>query len=144
MGKRLIRHQEAQAFIVGALLGLLKGMRKVLCSGSITAIFIRTCLNGGELPDTSSVRKRLEQKWETEGVIILMDCANLLNNGLDDLKRLIKPSLDLAGSWFVHKHIDQRHSCVVPGLMGMLPERYAQKNVSPFLQQCQTFGLQWS
>ncbi|XP_041000327.1 uncharacterized protein LOC121246289 [Juglans microcarpa x Juglans regia] len=76
-----------------------KGMRKVLWSGSMTAIFTGTYQNEGELPNTSSLRKRLEQKWETEGVKISMDCANLLNNGFDVyLKRLINPCLDLAGS----------------------------------------------
>ncbi|KAF5451263.1 hypothetical protein F2P56_026381 [Juglans regia] len=71
-----------------------KGMRKVLWGGSMTAIFTRTCQNWGELPDTSSLRKRLEQKWEMVGVKISVDCANLLNNGLDVyLKRLIKPCL---------------------------------------------------
>ncbi|KAG2719744.1 hypothetical protein I3760_02G004400 [Carya illinoinensis] len=95
-----------------------KRMRNVLCSGSMTANFTRTCQNGGDILDTSSLRKKLEQKWETEGVKISVDCANLLNNGLDVyLKRLIKPCLDLAGSRSIHKHIDQRCSCAIPGLM---------------------------
>ncbi|KAG7989956.1 hypothetical protein I3843_02G001200 [Carya illinoinensis] len=119
-----------------------KRMRKVLCSGSMTATFTRTCQNGGDILDTSSLRKKLEQKWETEGVKISMDCDNLLNNGLDVyLKRLIKPCLDLAGSRSIHKHIDQRCSCDIPGLMGMLPERYVQKKSEPIFAKMLDFRV---
>lgn len=85
--------------------------KKLLIKGSAPAIFYKTCLNSGELPDTSSLRKRLKQKLEMEGMEISEDCANLLNNGLDVfLKRLIKPCLDLAGSRSEDKHIDRVHS----------------------------------
>ncbi|XP_062010989.1 uncharacterized protein LOC133727425 [Rosa rugosa] len=85
--------------------------KKLLIKGSAPAIYNETCLNSGELPDTSSLRKRLKQKLEMEGMELSEDCANLLNNGLDVfLKRLIKPCLDLAGSRSKDKHIDREHS----------------------------------
>lgn len=109
-----------------------RGTRKVLCNGLASAFFTETCQNSGELPDTSSLRSRLEQRLEMEGLKISVDCANLLNNGLEVyLKRLIKPCLELASSRSVHKHIDQRHSPPVPGLNGMWPVRYVQKQSEP-------------
>ncbi|KAL2906437.1 Transcriptional adapter 1 [Bienertia sinuspersici] len=58
----------------------------------------------GELPNTSSLRKRLEQKLEKEDMKISLDCVNVLNNGLDTfLKRLIKPSLEFASSRIENK-----------------------------------------
>lgn len=119
-----------------------KGTRKVLCSGSVTTFFAETCQNSGELPDTSSLRKRLEQKLETEGTNISVDCANLLNNSLDVyLKRLIKPCLDLAGSRSVHKHTDQRHGCDIPGVRGMLPMRYVQNQGRPIFASMPDFWV---
>ena len=109
-----------------------KGTRKVLFNGSASAIFTETCQNSGELPDTNSLRRRLEQKLEIEGLKISVDCANLLNNGLDVyLKRLIKPCLELASSRSVHRHIDQRHSSPVPGFNGIWPVRYVQNQSEP-------------
>ncbi|XP_042972812.1 uncharacterized protein LOC122304617 isoform X1 [Carya illinoinensis] len=117
-----------------------KGTRKVLCSGSATTCFTETCQNSGELPDTSSLRKSLEQKLETEGINISVDCANLLNNCLDVyLKRLIKPCLDLAGSRSVHKHIDQRHDCDITGVRRTMPMRYVQNQSRPFLASMSDF-----
>ncbi|KAL9241605.1 hypothetical protein vseg_015698 [Gypsophila vaccaria] len=75
-----------------------KGNRKVFSPLS-SNIHVETCCGNGELPDTSSLRKRLDQKLEKEGMKVSVDCVNLLNNGLDTfLKRLIKPSLELASS----------------------------------------------
>ncbi|XP_021751421.1 uncharacterized protein LOC110717083 [Chenopodium quinoa] len=79
-----------------------KGNRKVISSLSSSSLSssripVESCHGVGELPNTSSLRKRLEQKLEKEGLSISLDCVNLLNNGLDSyLKRLIKPSLELA------------------------------------------------
>ncbi|KAH9608433.1 hypothetical protein KSS87_008706 [Heliosperma pusillum] len=77
-----------------------KGNRKVL-SSLPSSDHAETCLGNGMLPDTSSLRKRLEQKFEKEGMRVSVDCVNLLNMGLDTyLKSLIKPSLELASSRF--------------------------------------------
>ncbi|XP_074308842.1 uncharacterized protein LOC141643545 [Silene latifolia] len=77
-----------------------KGNRKVL-SSLPSSVHAETCVGSSNLPDTSSLRKRLEQKFEKEGMRVSIDCVNLLNMGLDAfLKRLIKPSLELASSRF--------------------------------------------
>ncbi|KAL2906441.1 Major inner capsid protein VP3 [Bienertia sinuspersici] len=77
-----------------------KGNRKLLSS----TVNVETCQVNGELPNTSSLRKRLEQKLEKEDMKISLDCVNVLNNGLDTfLKRLIKPSLEFASSRIENK-----------------------------------------
>lgn len=119
-----------------------KGTRKVLCNGSASAFVTETCENSGELPDTSSLLKRLEQKLETEGLKVSVDCANLLNNGLDVcLKRLIKPCLELAGSRSVHEHIDQRHSRAIPGLRRTGPVIYVPKPSEPTFASMSDFRV---
>lgn len=77
-----------------------KQTRKVLLNWSPPSLNAdQTCHNRCELPDTGSLKSRVDKKLETEGMEISMDCVNLLNNGLDVLlKRLIKPCLELAGS----------------------------------------------
>ncbi|XP_022775130.1 uncharacterized protein LOC111317067 [Durio zibethinus] len=103
-----------------------KGMRKVPWNGLPSAS--ETCHFRGELPDSGSLRKRLEQKLEMEGLNISVDCANLLNNSLDIfMKRLIKPCLELAGSRSGQKLIDQAHNWSMASLNGMQPVRCAQK-----------------
>lgn len=105
-----------------------KVTRKVLCNEAPSAFQIESCQNMGELPDTHSLRNRLEQKLEMEGFKISGDCISLLNNGLDVfLKRLIKPCLELASSRSGQKHLSQKHGHVVPGPKGMWPVRYVQK-----------------
>lgn len=75
-----------------------KESRKVL-SISTPSFHTNTCHYNSHLPPTSSLTNRLKQKLKTEGLDISMDCVNLLNNGLDlFLKRIIKPSLELASS----------------------------------------------
>lgn len=75
------------------------GSRKALSNGYFGNFKYETCQKKGELPDTWSLRTRLEQKLETEGINVSLDCVNLLNNGLDTfLKRLIGPCLGLAQS----------------------------------------------
>ncbi|KAJ4714747.1 Transcriptional coactivator Hfi1/Transcriptional adapter 1 [Melia azedarach] len=77
-----------------------------------SASYAEACHKRGELPDTNSLRKRLERKLEVEGLKVSVDCANLLNNGLDVfMKRLIKPCLHLAESRSVHKDTDPRPRC---------------------------------
>ncbi|CAN8327350.1 unnamed protein product [Cochlearia groenlandica] len=56
-----------------------------------------TCQSRGEVPDTRTLRNRLERRLEMEGIKVTMDSISLLNNGLDAfLKRLIEPCLSLA------------------------------------------------
>lgn len=103
-----------------------KGNRKVLSSLSSSGIQVESCQGDGELPNTSSLKKRLEQKLEKEGMRISLDCVNLLNNGLDTyLKRLIKPSLELASSRVGNKRL-KMVSEGVHGLNGLWPVRYLQ------------------
>ncbi|KAK6136924.1 hypothetical protein DH2020_029330 [Rehmannia glutinosa] len=78
-----------------------------------------TCQSSGELPDTRSLRSHLEKKLALEGVGISMECANLLNNGLDVfLKRLIEPCIAIAGSRHTDSRILGRQS------NGLLPGRF--------------------
>ncbi|KAK8716626.1 hypothetical protein V6N13_043931 [Hibiscus sabdariffa] len=66
-----------------------KGTRRVLWNGLESAS--ETCYCRGELPHSSSLRKRSEQKLGFEGLSISVDCADVLNNSLDVfMKRLIK------------------------------------------------------
>ncbi|KAI9165923.1 hypothetical protein LWI28_022907 [Acer negundo] len=119
---------------VTAPLGIPLNGKKVLRNSFTTGCYSEMCQNSGELPDTNSLRKRLEQKLEAEGLKISVDCANLLNNGLDIyMKRLIKPCLELAGSRSGQKHIDQgnRSSTLGNGMNGTWPIRYKQKSSGP-------------
>ncbi|KAJ8640736.1 hypothetical protein MRB53_017430 [Persea americana] len=79
------------------------GARKALCNDSVTRFHIsmsethETCCSSAVLPDCKTLRERLEQRLNLEGLSVSVDCVNLLNNGLDAfLKRLIKPCLNLA------------------------------------------------
>ncbi|KAK3013914.1 hypothetical protein RJ639_009442 [Escallonia herrerae] len=104
------------------------GARKALCIGTVNNIYPETCQNSYELPDTRSLRNRLERKLEMEGLSISVDCANLLNNGLDAfLKRLIEPCIGLAGSKFRKEHLIHLNNQTLPVLNGMLPGRYGQR-----------------
>ncbi|KMT09821.1 hypothetical protein BVRB_6g127970 [Beta vulgaris subsp. vulgaris] len=108
-----------------------KGNRKVLSSLTSSAVHVESCQKNGDLPNTSSLRKLLEQKLEKEGMGISLDCVNLLNNGLDTfLKRLIKPSLELANSRFGNDRL-KRGSESVNGLNGVWPERHLREPISP-------------
>ncbi|KAK6151164.1 hypothetical protein DH2020_016096 [Rehmannia glutinosa] len=76
-----------------------KGTRKVLSHGFSPLTDLDTCYNNTMLPDTSSLRKKLEQKLGMDGLNVSTYCVNLINNGVDVfLKRLLKPCLDLAAS----------------------------------------------
>ncbi|MED6219764.1 hypothetical protein PIB30_038793 [Stylosanthes scabra] len=85
-----------------------------------------TCHSKGDLPDTRSLRSRLEQKLEKEGLSVTVDCVNLLNNALDSyLKRLITSSLDLASARVGNEQI-RLPSRQLINSNGMLPRRYMQ------------------
>ncbi|CAN0927139.1 hypothetical protein LINGRAHAP2_LOCUS35709 [Linum grandiflorum] len=60
-----------------------------------------TCESSGELPDTRTLRDRLQQKLLAEGGMmrVPVETANVLNNALDAyLKRSIEPCMSLARS----------------------------------------------
>lgn len=79
----------------------------------------QTCQSSCELPDSRSLRGRLKEKLEGEGLSISEDCANLLNVGLDAyLKRLMQPCIGLARS-----RIPQSG----PGFNGTLSGLYRQR-----------------
>ncbi|XP_015942147.1 uncharacterized protein LOC107467536 [Arachis duranensis] len=85
-----------------------------------------TCHSMGDLPDTRSLKSRLEQKLEKEGLTVTVDCVNLLNNALDSyMKRLIESSLVLAGSRVGNEQI-RLPSRQLINSNGMLPRRYMQ------------------
>lgn len=86
-----------------------------------------TCFGNGYLPDTSSLRSRLEQKLEKEGLTVTVDCVNLLNNALDSyMKRLIESSMGSSGSRFGNEHRRQRNGQSVTDSNMLLPRRYMQ------------------
>ncbi|KAI4295748.1 hypothetical protein L6164_035759 [Bauhinia variegata] len=95
--------------------------RKLLSNVSIfNKSYPETCQSSGFLPDTRSLRSRLEHKLEKEGLTMTVGCVNLLNNALDTyLKRLVESSMGLAGSRCGNGHIKQLNGRPVP-------ERYMQ------------------
>ncbi|KAJ8765659.1 hypothetical protein K2173_014781 [Erythroxylum novogranatense] len=106
-----------------------KGARKVLCNHLSSCSHMETCHISGQLPDTVTLRKRLEQKLEKQGLSVSEDFVNLLNHSLDVyLKRLMKPCLDLASSSSEPKQIGQQHSFGAPCMNGMLPSRYVKRS----------------
>ncbi|CAA7058654.1 unnamed protein product [Microthlaspi erraticum] len=61
------------------------------------------CQSSRELPDTRTLKDRLERKLEMEGMKLSMDSANVLNSGLDAfVRRLVEPCLSLASSRVRH------------------------------------------
>lgn len=109
-----------------------KETRKILRNGSTSSFCKDSCLSSGVLPDTNSLKTRLERQLETEGLTISADCVNLLNSGLDVyLKRLIKPCLALAGSRSGNKPPSEESKEVVFGLNGTRPVRFVQKPNRP-------------
>ncbi|WZZ12618.1 hypothetical protein YC2023_105707 [Brassica napus] len=60
---------------------------------------VGTCYSSGELPDSISLKKKVEEGMEGEGLEVSAGFANSLNAGLNVfLKRLIKPCLELTAS----------------------------------------------
>ncbi|XP_076919455.1 uncharacterized protein LOC143580253 [Bidens hawaiensis] len=77
-------------------------------SGSGYDYYTETCHYSGRLLSKTSIENRLKQKLKLDGLDISMDSVNILNSGLDSyLKRVIKPSLDLASSRSLHEHKKQ-------------------------------------
>ncbi|CAK7330097.1 unnamed protein product [Dovyalis caffra] len=105
------------------------GCRKALSNLSLCNNYLtRTCLSSGELPDTRSLGSQLGQKLGMEGISMSLDCVNLLNNGLDAyLKRLIEPCIALAGSRRGKEYLKKASDQYIPGLNGMLPGKYIQR-----------------
>lgn len=102
-----------------------RGTRKVACRRSALLQSIETCNSTGDLPDSNSLKKWLEQKSEAEGLQISTDSVNVLHNGLDAfMKRLLKPCLELAGSRSQDKCI---HDQAVSVSNKTRPRRYIQK-----------------
>lgn len=85
------------------------GSRKTLYNNSTcNSRHLERCQNSKELPDTRTLRTRLEQKLEMEGISVSLDCVNLLNNSLDTyLKRLLQPCVGLAASTRGYMHLNQ-------------------------------------
>ncbi|KAK4262383.1 hypothetical protein QN277_027951 [Acacia crassicarpa] len=101
-----------------------KGAQKDFFNVAACSSVTSTCQNCGQLPDTNSLMKRLENKLEMEGLKISVDSANLLNKAVDaHLKRLIKPCLDLV----VLKSVDKTGGQIQPGLNRWSNNRYVQK-----------------
>ncbi|KAL3515355.1 hypothetical protein ACH5RR_022257 [Cinchona calisaya] len=106
------------------------GARKALHIGGVSADnnCARTFQSSGGLPDTRSLRSILEKRLELEGVKISLDCANLLNNGLDVfLKRLIEPSLGIARTHCPKEQIRHSSNYIMPGSHGVLPAVYSER-----------------
>ncbi|KAL5699412.1 hypothetical protein ACHQM5_030321 [Ranunculus cassubicifolius] len=74
------------------------GSRKALPTTNISSFAISS--DSGMLFDTGTLRRRMEQIVGAQGLEgVSVDCANLLNNGLDVyLKRLIRSCIELVGS----------------------------------------------
>ncbi|CAA2975042.1 Transcriptional coactivator [Olea europaea subsp. europaea] len=109
---------------VKAPLGVsLNAMRKMLCHGSAPFVYMDTCFNNGELPDTSSLKKRLERKLDMEGLKLSTSCVHLLNNGLNIfMKRLVEPCLHLAASrseCTLHNQVYHQTKSIVNGIRPM-------------------------
>ncbi|GFY89525.1 hypothetical protein Acr_06g0014650 [Actinidia rufa] len=108
----------------------LGGARKTMFNGSAYNFQPHTCQSSGELPDTRSLRSRLQQKLEMEGLSVSLDCVNLLNNGLDVyLKRLIEPCIGLARSRCGKERLGQLNGQITHGLNGIVPGRYLQRPI---------------
>jgi hypothetical protein len=55
------------------------------------------CYNNGELPDTGCLLKLLEDKLKAQGLGVTLECADLLNSGLNAyISQLLKPCLGVA------------------------------------------------
>eukprot|EP01018_Ginkgo_biloba_P037240 Gb_32111 [translate_table: standard] len=82
--------------------GSVGSARKLPCGGLMSRVpptLEQLCLDSSELPDTETVRRQMEHLATAEGLQgVTVDCANLLNHGLDAfLNRLIKSCIDLKG-----------------------------------------------
>ena len=101
LGKEIIHQSHGP---VQAPLGIqlrpdsIRGARKPLPLASLSSKDTSdTCIDFGELCDTLSVKKRMDQIAESEGLEgASIECANLLNNGIDAfIKQLIGSCVEL-------------------------------------------------
>lgn len=73
----------------------------------------QTCSTRLELPDSASLKQRLESVVQREGLEISNECVNLINHGLNSfLRKLINPCLELARA---RRTQDQLVCCSRPG-----------------------------
>ncbi|KAJ0262816.1 hypothetical protein HA466_0032900 [Hirschfeldia incana] len=113
-GSSSVQHRRSS--VVTAPLGVGMSLRRKVMS--CTGLKRESCQSSGELPDTRTLRSRLERRLEMEGVKVSMDSVSLLNSGLDAfMKRLIEPCLSLANARCggIEQHAQQRRrlaSCV--------------------------------
>ncbi|WOH13951.1 hypothetical protein DCAR_0933464 [Daucus carota subsp. sativus] len=125
-------------------ISMYKGARKALCSGNQQKYHSLICQQTRELPDARSLMIILEQKLEMEGLRISVDCANVLNNGLDCyLKRLIEPCIGLAGSRCMKERPQHITGQRVTALNGMLPANgiYLSKPSDSICASLSDFGV---
>ncbi|KAL2254543.1 UNVERIFIED_CONTAM: hypothetical protein Sindi_0249000 [Sesamum indicum] len=127
------------------------GARKALSYSYSYNNFAETCQSSGELPDTRSLRSRLQKKLALEGVEISFDCANLLNNSLDVfLRRLIDPCIGIAGSQCRNPHIlgKESNNQIPSGLNGQLLTQPKYVNMLDFCVAMESnpciLGEDWS
>ncbi|CAL4887989.1 unnamed protein product [Urochloa decumbens] len=94
------------AFCSGGFGGSWKTLTFSSSAGSDNSV---CCYDLGQLCDTSSLRQRMGRIAETEGLDgVSLDCANLLNNGIDlFLKQLIGSCIELVRSRSQHDRINQ-------------------------------------
>ncbi|XP_031481634.1 uncharacterized protein LOC116251477 [Nymphaea colorata] len=113
-------------FCSASLGGARKGMIRSLSDLPSVSSYMSS-VDGGELLDTETLKKKMEHIAEVEGLHgVTIDCANLLNNGLDAyLKRLIRTCIELAkaraGSEQTKAAIQKQHiyGKVAQGINGM-------------------------
>lgn len=101
------------------------GAHKALRNGSVARFnlsmpnTLETCCSSSVLPDCKTLRERLEQRLDLEGLSLSVDCINLLNNGLDAfLRRLIQPCIELAQARCIHEQMmvnSQAKTSTMPG-----------------------------
>ncbi|KAE9618664.1 hypothetical protein Lal_00047199 [Lupinus albus] len=98
------------------------GGRKLLSNVSLcNKYYEETCHSCGHLPDSRSLKSRLEQKLEKEGLTVSVDCVNVLNNALDSyLKRLIESYISLDRS----RNKELIHGRLRTGSNRLCPGRY--------------------
>lgn len=91
--------------------------------------FPDTCSNSSVLPDSRTLKKRLERRLQVEGLNVSVDCVNLLNNALDAfLKRLIKPCMELAQARCSHEPV-MVNCKAVHGMDSTMLGKYVQKPI---------------
>ncbi|CAL9097427.1 unnamed protein product [Musa acuminata var. zebrina] len=78
------------------------------------------CHRTFQLPDTRTLMGWLERKLEAEGFGLSIDCANVLNHGLDALlRRLIKPCIDLARARHSSIRMTRANGNIFPNTKGL-------------------------